>query len=199
MWEGKRKKFGQKKQKTKKTSPSVFLGSRGRASSPSANLTALGETTSFPECLSLALGEEALPWEFFMALGEEFFFHFKLQRRRLLGTSRNTFLPRVLVFPECCARGSKLFPSVILPRVPGRLQLSGKPLFPECNSSPRATLGEDWVPRVLDFWLSEKPLTLGKFRFSRSDGWVSFSLTSPASSHTTITGKKPCGRKLKPL
>jgi len=163
IWEGKRKKFGQKKQKTKKTSPSFFLGSRGRASSPSAKLTALGEATSFPECRSLALGEEALPREFFMALGEEFFFISSSNGAVCLGRQGTLF------FPECCARGRILFLSVILPRVPGSLQHSGKPLFPECNSSPRATLREDWVPRVLDFWLSGKPLTLGKFRFSRSE------------------------------
>jgi len=43
MWEGIRKKLGQKKTKNKKTSLSVFPGSRGRASSPSAKLTTLGE------------------------------------------------------------------------------------------------------------------------------------------------------------
>ena len=126
---------------------------------------ALGEASIFPECHALALGEGRLPREFFLRSGKNFF-HFKLQRRRRSGTSRNTFLPRVRLFPDCCARGRGLFSSVILPRVPGRLRHSGKPLFPECNSSPRATLGEDWVPRVLDFWLSGKPLTLGKFRFS---------------------------------
>jgi hypothetical protein len=50
--------------------------------------------------------------------------------------------------------------------------------FPECQvgygsrgnlSSPRATLRKDWLPRVLDFWHSGKPLTLGKFPFSRSE------------------------------
>jgi len=167
MWEGIRKKLGQKNKKNKKTSPSAFLGSRGRASSPSARTAALGEASIFPECQDSALGKELFPRVFFWHSGNNFFY-FKLQRRRLVGTSWNTFLPRERLFPECCARGRWIFPSVILPRVSGWLGLSGKSLFPECISSLRATLGKDWLPRVLDFWLSGKPLTLGKFRFSRS-------------------------------
>jgi len=73
MWEGIRKKLGQKNKKNKKTSPSAFLGSRGRASSPSARTAALGEASFFPECQDLALGKERLPRVFFLALGEEFF------------------------------------------------------------------------------------------------------------------------------
>jgi hypothetical protein len=40
------------------------------------------------------------------------------------------------------------------------------PFFPECNSSPSATLGEDWVP---DFWHSGKHVALGEYCFSRSE------------------------------
>ena len=165
--------MGQKKLKKTISSQSAFLGSRGRVSSPSAKPIALGEASIFPECHAIALGEGRLPRELFFALGEDFF-HFKLERHRWFGPLNNTFLPRVRLFPECCTRGrialgeERLFPSVALPREPGRLGHSEKPLFPECNSSPSATLGEDWLPRVLDFWHSGKPVTLGEFRFSRS-------------------------------
>jgi len=62
-----------------------------------------------------------------------------------------------LFFPECSS-----FPSVVL----GEEDLSRVSLFPEFSSSPSATFGKDWLPRVPDFWHSEKPATLGKFRFS---------------------------------
>jgi hypothetical protein len=149
MWEGKRKKYGQKNKKQKKTSSSVFLGSRGMASSPSAKHTALGEATGFPECRSLALGEEALPREFFMALGEEFFFISSSNCAVCLGRQGTLFFPeclsspsvalgeehffRVSFFPECQVgygtRGSLSSPSAILPRE----QHSGKTGFPECS------------------------------------------------------------------
>jgi hypothetical protein len=54
---------------------------------------------------------------------------------------------------------------------------SGKAIFPECSSSPSATLGEDWLPRVPDFWHSGKCVALGKVCFSRSDP----TLSSPSS------------------
>jgi hypothetical protein len=40
--------------------------------------------------------------------------------------------------------------------------------FPECNSSPSATLGEDCLPQVPDFWHSGKHVALGEYCFSRS-------------------------------
>jgi hypothetical protein len=43
------------------------------------------------------------------------------------------------------------------------------PVFPECNSSPSATLGEGWLPRVPGFWHSGKCVALGKVCFSRSE------------------------------
>jgi hypothetical protein len=54
---------------------------------------------------------------------------------------------------------------------------SGKGVFPECHgllgtrgrlSSPSATLGEEFLPRVPDIWHSGKPEALGEFPFSRS-------------------------------
>jgi hypothetical protein len=70
--------------------------------------------------------------------------------------SNVTFLFRVPVFPECCARGRLPFPSAGLPRVSRPFWHSGKAIFPECNSSPSAILGEDWLPQVPDFWHSGK-------------------------------------------
>jgi hypothetical protein len=90
--------------------------------------------------------------------------HFSLfwQRFRPKTPSTANFLLWVPLFPECCTRGRRLSPSVTLPRMPWVLRHSGKPLFPECISSPSATLGKDWLPRVPNFWHS------GRFRFSRS-------------------------------
>jgi hypothetical protein len=78
------------------------------------------------------------------------------------------FFSRVRVFPECCSRGRWPSPSVFLPRVSWPFKHSGKQFFPECNSSPNATLGEDCLPRVPGFWHSGKLVTLGEFRFSCS-------------------------------
>jgi hypothetical protein len=75
----------------------------------------------------------------------------------------------VPVFPKCCTRGRWPSPSAWLPRVSCPFRHSGKPLFPECYSSPSATLGEEWLPQVPDFWHSGKHLALGEFCFSRSD------------------------------
>jgi hypothetical protein len=110
---------------------------------------------------SLALGEETLP------------------RAPNPGTRRRIYLKSfngvgglgrqvTFFFPECCTRGRRPLPSAALYRVLGTLRHSGKPLFPECNSSPSATLREDWLPQVPDFWHSGKPATLGKFYLSRS-------------------------------
>jgi hypothetical protein len=96
----------------------------------------------FPECWEPGLGEE--------------FFQFFSKRLRLMLPSNVTFLFRVSVFPECCARGRLSYPSAGLPRVSCPFWHSGKTIFPECNSSPSATLGEDWLPRVPDFWHSGK-------------------------------------------
>jgi hypothetical protein len=49
-----------------------------------------------------------------------------------------------------------------------RQQDARLPRVHERNSSSSATLGEDWLPRVPDFWHSEKRVALGKFSFSRS-------------------------------
>jgi hypothetical protein len=88
-----------------------------------------------------------------VALGEDFFQIFCKRFRPMPLLSAN-FLLRVPLFPECCTRGRWLSPSVSLPRVSCAFRHSGKPLFPECNSSPSATLGEF--------------LALGEFDFSRS-------------------------------
>jgi hypothetical protein len=132
----------------------------------------LGEET-LPECQEKALGERLLP------------------RVLAHGTRGRGHLPRVLEHgtrgrhfsffwqtvpskgtvkcevPFVSAR--RLSSSVTLPRVPWVLRHSGKPLIPECISSPSATLVEDWLPRVPDFWHSGKSLALGEFRFSRSE------------------------------
>jgi hypothetical protein len=64
------------------------------------------------------------------------------------------------------------------------------PLFPECHgllgtrgtlSSPSATLGEEFLPRVPDIWHSRKPGALGEFPFSRSDGTTQGRSTRPTS------------------
>jgi hypothetical protein len=91
-------------------------------------------------------GTQGRHFSFFLANGS-------VQRRRQMRIS----------FCECHSS-----PRVILPRVPWVLRHSGKPLFPECFSSPSATLGEDLLPRVPDFWHSGKSSALGKSWFSRS-------------------------------
>jgi hypothetical protein len=98
--------------------------------------------------------------------GKRFFNFFK--RLRLMLPSNATFLFRVPAFPECCARGRWPSPSACLPRVSCPCRHSGKATFPECNSSPSATLGEDWLPRVPDFCHSGKCVALGKDCFSCS-------------------------------
>jgi hypothetical protein len=60
--------------------------------------------------------------------------------------SNTTFLFRVPVFPECCARGRRSSPSAFLPRVSCSFRHSEKTTFPECNSSPSATLGKSGFP-----------------------------------------------------
>jgi transposase InsO family protein len=77
-----------------------------------------------------------------------------------------------------CTRGRGSSPSASLPRVSWTIRHSGKTLFPECISSPSATLGEEFLPRVPDIWHSGKPEALGEFPFSRSV-W-----TSPILSFT---------------
>jgi len=74
----------------------------------------------------------------------------------------------VPLFPECCTRGRGPLPSAALYRVLGTLRHSAKPLFSECYSFPSATLEEDWLCQVPDFWHSGKPVTLGEFCLSRS-------------------------------
>jgi hypothetical protein len=103
------KKIGAKKQKIKNSSSSAFVGTRG-------------EEVTFPECLS-------------MALREDFCQIFGKRLRPMLPSNAN-FLLRVPLFPECCTRGRWLSPSATLRRVPWFLQHLGKPLFPECISSP---------------------------------------------------------------
>jgi hypothetical protein len=74
------------------------------------------------------------------------------------GTRGRGSLPRVLglgtrgrAFPiffkrfRCAVKCNFSFSCAFLPRVQ---------FFPECNSSPSATLGEDCLPRVPDFWHS---------------------------------------------
>jgi hypothetical protein len=94
--------------------------------------------------------------------------------------SNANFFLRVPVFPECCTQGRWASPSASLPRVSRTHRQSGKPLFPECNSSPSATLGEEWLPRVPDFWHSGKYLTLGESCFSRSAS-MSYYVTFPTA------------------
>ena len=142
------KKTGQKNKKNKKTSPSAFLGSRGRASSPSARTAALGEASIFPECQNSALGKERLPRVFFWHSGKNFFI-LNPNGAVCLGRHGTLFFPesgsspsvalgeedffRVSFFPECQVgygtRGSLSSPSAILPRE----QYSGKTGFPECS------------------------------------------------------------------
>jgi hypothetical protein len=115
---------------------------------------ALGEETIFPECYVEALGE---------CSGRIF-----LETVPSLDTVKYNFSFSCALSPECCSRGGWPSPSAGLPRVSCTFRHSGKPPFPECNSSPSATLGEDWLPRVLDFWHSGKHVTLGEFSFTRS-------------------------------
>jgi hypothetical protein len=142
-------------QKTKnKKSPSALAGTRGRGPSPSAWEKALGEEVTFPECLGQ--GTQGRRFSFFLADAS------------VQCCCQVHFFSRVRVFPECCSRGRWPSPSVFLPRVSWPFKHSGKQFFPECNSSPNATLGEDCLPRVPGFWHSGKLVTLGEFRFSCS-------------------------------
>jgi hypothetical protein len=149
------KKWGKNTKKTKISSPSAFPGTRGRASSPSARARHSGKRCPSPS---------ASP----RLSGKIFLKRFRPPRRQM----QISFL-RVPVFPECCTRGRWSSSSASLHRVSGTYRHSGKPLFPECNSSPSATLGEEWLPRVPDFWHSGKYLTLGESCFSRRPSWLS--------------------------
>jgi hypothetical protein len=53
--------------------------------------------------------------------------------------------------------------SIPLPRVSWTLRHSGKPLFPECNSSPSATLGKSFFPDCPIFGTRESPWHSGNF------------------------------------
>jgi hypothetical protein len=77
-------------------------------------------------------------------------------RSRLSGKSFSNFFKRLRLFAPSNAH--------FLFRVP---------FFPECNSSPSATLGEDCLPRVPDFWHSGKYVALGEYCFSRSGSLLS--------------------------
>jgi hypothetical protein len=91
----------------------------------------------------MALGKGALSRELGKALGKDFFV-FSCNDAARLGRQVTLF------FLECCTRGRGPLPSAALSRVP----------FPECNSSPSAILGKDWLPRVSGFLHSGKPATL---------------------------------------
>jgi hypothetical protein len=154
----------------------------------------------FPECQGQGTrGRGNLPRVLGLGTrGRAFPIFFK--RLRLFAPSNATFLFRVPFFPECCARGRWPFfpgpvwtrmkhgpsPSAFVPRVLCPFRNSGKAIFPECNSSPSATLGEDCLPRVPDFWHSGKHVALGEYCFSRSVGAPSFPISREAE-HTRRT------------
>jgi hypothetical protein len=73
--------MGQKTKKIKNSSPSAFVGTRGRGSFPECRHVALGEEVTFPECKSMALGED--------------FFQFFGKRLRPMLLSNANFLLRV--------------------------------------------------------------------------------------------------------
>jgi len=163
-----KKNWGKKTKKNKKTSSSDFLDSRGRASSPSVSTAALGEASIFPECQDSALGKERLPRVFFLHSGKNFFI-LSPNGAVCLGRHGTLFFPESgsspvlrsekMNFSECYSS-----PSVRLVTALGEVSLPRVQFFPESNTRERL------ASRVLDFWYSGKPLTLGKFRFSRSDG-----------------------------
>ena len=148
MWEGIRKKTGAKKQKKQKNFLEWLSWLSGKGLFPECQHRSTRGSQYFPRVSGFSTRERAPSPSVFFALGEEFFY-FKPQRRRLFGTSRNTFLPRerlfpgvalgedeffwVLFFPECQvgygSRGSLSSPSAILPRE----QHSGKTGFPSAR------------------------------------------------------------------
>jgi hypothetical protein len=91
-------------------------------------------------------------------------------------SARDKALGEEVAFPECQWLGTRgrAFP-IFFKRfrllAPSNATLFFRVLvFPECFSSPSATLGEDCLPRVPDFWHSGKHVALGEFCFSRSEG-----------------------------
>jgi hypothetical protein len=115
MWEG-LKKIGKNK-KIKNSSSSALVGTRGRGTSPSAGSWHSGKRSHSPSA-----------------------------RARHSGKTFFNFLANGSV--QCCRQMQLFFfvcpssPSVGLPRVSCPFRHSGKPPFPECNSSSSATLGE---------------------------------------------------------
>jgi hypothetical protein len=85
-----------------------------------------------------------------------------------LGTRGIGHLPRVLGLGTRGRVFSIFFKRLRLLSPSNGTFLFRVPVFPECNSSPSATLGEDCLPRVPDFWHSGKCVALGKDCFSRS-------------------------------
>jgi hypothetical protein len=124
MWEGLTKKWGKKKN----GSPSANVGTRGRGHSPSARDKALEEEVPSPSVGSRLSGKRSpSPSPRSRHSGKSFFSIFFCKRLRLMLPSNVTFLFRVPVFPECCARGRWPSPSAGLPRVSCRpIRHSGK-------------------------------------------------------------------------
>jgi hypothetical protein len=142
----------------------------GRGPSPSAREGALGELATSPSVGTWLSGKRspsptpsARAWH-----SGTTFFQFFGERLRPMVPSNATFLFRVPSFPECCTQERLPSRSAALLRVSCASRHSGKPPFPECNTSPSATLGEDLLPRVPEIWQSGKRVALGKFSFSRS-------------------------------
>jgi hypothetical protein len=116
---------------------------RGRGPSPSAREGALGELDTSPSVWTWLSGKRspspsARAWH-----SGKTFFNF------LANGSVQWFCEMLLFFFVCPPS-----PSAALPRVSCPSRHSGKPPFPECNTSPSATLGEDFLPRVPEIWHS---------------------------------------------
>jgi hypothetical protein len=124
---------------------------------------ALGEEVHSPSIGSRLSGKRSPSPSARARHSRKSFFQFFCERLRLLLPSNVTFLFRVQVFPECCARGRWLPRVLVFPEWHALLGTWGRP------SSPSATLGEDWLLQVPNCWHSGKCVALGKFCFSRSD------------------------------
>jgi hypothetical protein len=106
-------------------------------------------------------------------------------------TKNKKILPQV---PQPSTRGRDSSPSARmrhsgkrLASPSARVRHSGIRLFPECISSPSATLEEEFLPRVPDIWQSGKPEALGEFPFSRSEHTV----TLKRPNHSPRKGMRP--------
>jgi hypothetical protein len=164
MWEGLTKIMGQKKQKIKNSS-------RVPTKAPECQRRGTRGIGHLPRVLEHGTRGRLFP--------------IFCERLRPMLSSNAPFLLSVPVFLECCTRGRWPFSSAWLPRVSCHFRHSGKPPFPECHSSSSATLREDNLSRVPDFWHLGNSVAFGKFSFCRSDDSTGSSRSQRRNRRTT--------------